>query len=76
MVFAEEFSRGSYLYRYNQRDFCSGEPHRSVAGSEKWELMLVQLQALLCLCVTLWYVRPFYGQLMKWPAWHLAHAKG
>lgn len=43
---------------------------------DRRELLLVQVQAWLCLCVTLWYVRPFYGQLMKWPAWQPAHAEG
>lgn len=58
-MFVKLFPHGLSLYRYNQRDFCSGEPQRSEAGAEKWELLLVQVQALLCLCVTLWYLRPF-----------------
>lgn len=56
--------------------FVVGKPPRSVAGAEEWELLLLEVQALLCLCVTLWYIRLVYDQLMKWPAWHLAHAKG
>lgn len=64
------------LYKCSQRDFCNGEPHRSAAGAEEWELPLFEFQALLCPCVILWYIRLVHGQLMKWPAWHLAHAKG
>lgn len=64
------------LYNYTQRDFSSVEPNRSAAGAEEWELLLLEVQALLCPCVTLWYIRLVYGQLVKWPAWHVSHAKG
>lgn len=37
-------------------------------GNEEWELLLLEVQALLCPWVTLWYIRLVYGQLMKWPA--------